>query len=140
MSESMLHDLVGSQGTKEEIQRKEASKQRRGRAENDFDYFCKTYLPHYFFSEAAEYQKILTEIFNLRAITQEQITRLRSIIKKEYWNFFSPMDEIKALIDAEPREHGKSVRGSFAFPLWCALFKKKKFMLFDRTFRRCCRR
>ena len=64
----ILTELVGD-NTKEVLEKKA----RLAKAENDFFYFCKTYLPHYFSSEPAPYHKTLIDISNTQSLTQKHI-------------------------------------------------------------------
>jgi len=134
---SALTEIVGTpreakqeiENKKERDKRAREKQERISRAEKDFAFFCTTYLPHYFYDEPAGYQKVLIDILNTRKVTLEECEYLRGLIKQQYHQFFGPRDYLKAIVDAEPREHGKTVRAGFAYPLYCALFKKYRFTL-----------
>ena len=111
-----------------ELQQRESA-ERKNKAEKDFDFFCKTYLPHYFTSPFAEYQDILTDIESEGRLSKANCERLKPLIKSEYHKFFKPISKLKGIIDVEPREHGKTVRQSFAKVLWRVLFRKNRFVL-----------
>jgi len=135
MQESALKQVLGSSPAEEIEKRRQEEKRaaeradRLDRAERDFGFFCKYYLPHYFTSEAAEYQEILTEIESTGGISERIYERLQSFVKEKYWKYFRPIKKISGMVDVEPREHGKTVRGSFAKPLWRLLFKKNRNIL-----------
>ena len=101
---------------------------RRKACETDFALFCRTYLPHYFTAEPAEYQREVLEIISRREITAKNEQVLKPLIKSEYHALFKS-GKIGGLVDAEPRGFGKSVRLSFAYPLWCLLYRKEVFIL-----------
>ena len=101
---------------------------RRKACETDFSLFCRTYLPHYFTAEPAEYQREVREIISRREITAKNEQVLSPLIKPEYRGLFRA-GKIGGLVDAEPRGFGKSVRLSFAYPLWCLLYRKEVFIL-----------
>lgn len=101
---------------------------RRKACETDFSLFCRTYLPHYFTAEPAEYQREVLEIISRREITAKNEQVLSPLIKPEYRGLFRA-GKIGGLVDAEPRGFGKSVRLSFAYPLWCLLYRKEVFIL-----------
>jgi len=129
---SALSEIIGSPDSakqslqeQKETERKEREKQERiDRAATDFSYFCSTYLPHYFYDEPAGYQKVLIDILNTRKIIGEQVEYLQGLIKDKYHKYFEPKEHLKAIVDAEPREHGKTVRAGFAYPLYCAIFNR----------------
>ena len=130
LNELLTDDIQESirQKDAEEIEKKK-SFERKKQAENDFGFFCKTYLPHYFTSPFAEYQNILTDIESEGKLSKVNCERLKPLIKTEYHKFFKPVSKLKGIVDVEPREHGKTVRQSFAKVLWRVLFKKNKFVL-----------
>lgn len=115
----ILVQLVGSSSGDES---------RRKACETDFALFCRTYLPHYFTAEPAEYQREVLEIISRREITAKNEQVLSPLIKPEYRGLFR-VGKIGGLVDAEPRGFGKSVRLSFAYPLWCLLYRKEVFIL-----------
>lgn len=115
----ILVQLVGS-SSGDEIRRKACK--------TDFTLFCRTYLPHYFTAEPADYQREVLEIISRREITAKNEQVLSPLIKPEYRGLFRA-GKIGGLVDAEPRGFGKSVRLSFAYPLWCLLYRKEVFIL-----------
>lgn len=115
----ILVQLVGSSSGDES---------RRKACEADFILFCRTYLPHYFTADPADYQKEVLEIISRREITAKNEQILKPLIKSEYHALFKS-GKIGGLVDAEPRGFGKSVRLSFAYPLWCLLYRKEVFIL-----------
>lgn len=78
----------------------EARKKRRARAQDDFPFFCTTYLPHYFSQPPAAFHRLLIEM----ALNHDRVAV------------------------AAPRGHAKSTVMSFAFPLWAVLTGRKKFI------------
>jgi predicted phage terminase large subunit-like protein len=104
-SENILATLVGPK------------KPRADKARSDFGYFCQTYLPHYFSAEPAPYQRELIDIINNRSVSEQNHAVLLPFINDSYRGYLSP-GPVKAIIDAEPREHGKSTRLSLAYPLY----------------------
>ena len=137
MQESVLTELVGStedakQSAREQAEKKKANAiktKRIERAKEDFIFFCREYLPHFFYEDPAGYQKTILEILNSQAVSKKQVSELQGLIKPQYHNYFGEREELKAVVDAEPREHGKTVRGGFAYPLWCAITERRLFTL-----------
>jgi predicted phage terminase large subunit-like protein len=105
------------------------ARERVAKAENDFTFFCEYYLPSYFFCKPAEYQKILYDVIQTRELTVEQCERLKSMVPGKFRDSFRPAKDIDGIVDVEPRGHGKSTRMTFAFPLWCLLYKKANFIV-----------
>ncbi len=93
-----------------------------------FEAFCHQCLPHFFYHKAAQYQKLLIKFIDARNNTYlEKLGKYGQI-------YFEENEEIKALIDIEPRNFGKSTRLSFAYPLYALLTGKSKFtVLFAAT-------
>lgn len=108
---------------------KAASEARLARAQEDFTFFCEYYLSEYFFCKPAEYQKILYDMIQTRELTPDQCERLQAMVPGKFRGTFKPTKNIEGIVDVEPREHGKSTRMTFAFPLWCLLFKKLHFIV-----------
>lgn len=77
--------------------------QRTQRAANDFWYFCKEYLPHYFSS--ATQAEFHPQISDAAEVTN------------------------KVVAIAAPRGYSKSTIMSFAHPIWKIVFQKKKFIV-----------
>lgn len=121
MTDEFLRDLVGESKSDKE------KKARLSKAENDFFYFCKTYLPHYFSAEPAPYHKILIDIANDNALTKSAIKKLKPFFQKKYHSLLRESENLKAVVDVEPRGFSKSTRWTFAYPLWRLLFGKSKF-------------
>lgn len=104
-----------------------AKAERLRSAEVDFFAFARTYLPHYFSSEPAEYHRILVDIINAEAFTEEHIGRLKPLIKGDYHRYMRPTQHLAGIVDVEPRGFSKSTRFALAYPLWRVLFKKSVF-------------
>ena len=99
------------------------------RAENDFTFFCEYYLSSYFSCRPAEYQRILYDVIQTRELTTAQCERLKAMVPGRFRDTFRPTGSIEGIVDVEPRGHGKSTRMTFAFPLWCLLYRKKSFIV-----------
>ena len=99
------------------------------RAENDFTFFCEYYLSSYFSCRPAEYQRILYDVIQTRELTAAQCERLKAMVPGRFRDTFRPSGSIEGIVDVEPRGHGKSTRMTFAFPLWCLLYRKKSFIV-----------
>ncbi len=95
------------------------------KAKNDFWYFCSYYLSHKFFSEPAPYQKLLIEIFNTRKVSPEIVEQLKKWTEPKYHKYLISKENIKGIINIEPRGHGKTTRAE-AYLLWNAIFEKHK--------------
>lgn len=100
---------------------------RMRKAENDFPFFCRHYLGDYFFSEFSEYQKIILAIIGAGEMTREHIKQLKPYMNDADHKALAPAASIRALVDVEPRGHGKTTRMSFAYPLWRLLYKKSRY-------------
>lgn len=100
-----------------------ARRRRRARAKADFDYFCKTYMPHAFTCDAAPYQKALSRIVASRAMKKRDV----KLFKKLIWpinhdSIVMPgSGRLDGILDLEPRDHGKTTRNTKALPLWLLL-------------------
>ncbi|SNZ07689.1 phage uncharacterized protein (putative large terminase), C-terminal domain-containing protein [Persephonella hydrogeniphila] len=88
------------------------------KAKSDFWFFAKTYMPHYFKSEPAEYHKIIFDIVNKRELTQEHIRALRPWMHYKYWVKLKPKKDFEGILDIEPRGFSKSTRFIRAYPIW----------------------
>ena len=95
--------------------------QRKRRASTDYEYFCSTYLGHYFTCPPAPYQKEIYQVINGRRVTAETATSLRRWTRGAFHKYVRATENLRGIIDMEPRDHGKSVRMTLAYPLWCAL-------------------
>ena len=51
------------------------------------------------------------------------------MVPEDFQDTFRPARGIKGIVDVEPRNHGKSTRMTFAYPLWRALFRKSQFII-----------
>lgn len=80
---------------------------RRNKCEHDFREFCFNYFPQYFYSLPSEMH---TEMFT---VLQETIDN-------------STADNVAL---AAPRGNAKSTLISFALPIWCAVYKKKHYII-----------
>ena len=75
--------------------------------ELDPEYFAKAYFPDYFSSPVPQFHKEMYEI-------------MRNMFESESG---------KKMVMAAPRGHSKSTLWSFAFPLWCILYQKKRYII-----------
>ncbi len=124
MKRSVLTEIVGDAS---QLQLDAARKARRDRCEHDFFLFCRTYFPHYFGSEPAEYHTILMDVVSSGELSQANIDRLKALIKEKYWGYMQPTEHVAGIIDVEPRGFSKTTRFSLAFPIWVTFYKKRHF-------------
>ncbi|TQF71784.1 phage terminase large subunit [Pseudoalteromonas luteoviolacea] len=120
MLEELLAEADGDYDEDADIRRKV----RVRRAKSDFAYFCKTYLQHAFPIDFADYQKALIDVVSTRALSAENERLFKSLIAKADHDFIKMPrdgDELEAVLDIEPRDHGKTTRNTQALPLWLAL-------------------
>lgn len=117
-----LEELVGGSNSRKKNERKE-------KACADFGFFCQTYLSDYFFTDAATYQKILYDVANTQSLSNNTITQLKPFVKEDYHSLLVPTEKLAGAMFIEPREHGKTVRWSFAYALWCVLTGKRRYIL-----------
>ena len=103
--------------------------QRIKQAEADFGFFCRYYLSDYFYEDAAEYQKVLYEVANTRSLSADLAGRIKPFVREKYRNLLRPAKKLSGAMFIEPREHGKTVRWSFAYVLWCVLTKRARYVL-----------
>lgn len=120
---TLIAELVGTDTTSIE------KKRRTQRAQNDFGYFCRTYLGDYFFEEPAAYQQILYGVANSQSLTESDAEKLKTYVKPKYHALLKPTRHIAGAMFIEPREHGKTVRWSFAYVLWRVLTGRSKYVL-----------
>lgn len=99
------------------------------KAKADFFFFCQYYLPHYFSTKPAEYHKILIDVINNRRVTESTIKSIKTFINPKYHSLLAVSQKLDGIVDVEPREHAKSTRLSFAYPLWAVLTGRSKFVL-----------
>lgn len=123
MTDALIQELVGKD--KGAIERQSRIKQ----AQDDFGYFCRTYLSDYFFEDAAAYQKLLYEVANTRSLKKEVAESLKHFVAEKYHTLLKTSDNLAGAMFIEPREHGKTVRWSFAYVLWCVLTDRARYVL-----------
>lgn len=125
---SVLEQLIGSSDAQARHEVK-ARKARMDRAKKDFGYFCQTYLGDYFFTDAAEYQKVLYDVADTRALTPATAEKIKVFVREKYHPLVKPTEHLAGALFIEPREHGKTVRWSFAYPLWRVLSGRSRYVL-----------
>ncbi|MCL2722213.1 MAG: hypothetical protein FWD47_12865 [Treponema sp.] len=126
MSE-LLSELVGEE--RSAVDKAKEKRKRLERAKKDFGFFCQYYLPDYFFADPAEYQQILYDIADTQSLTKQTLKSLKPFINEKYHSLLKPTENLAGAMLIEPREHGKTVRWSFAYVLWSVITKKKKYVL-----------
>ena len=99
------------------------------RAKRDFWFFASYYLSEFFSEEPAPYQRVLVDIINKERVEKDHIEALKREIHSKYHKLLYPIPKLKGIVDIEPREHGKSTRMSFAYPLWRVLTGRSKFVV-----------
>jgi hypothetical protein len=119
----LLTELIGNDRTSLE------RKKRINRAMRDFGFFCQYYLSDYFFTDAAEYQKILYNVADTRSLSKETAGSLKPFVNERYHSLLKPVEKLAGAMFIEPREHGKTVRWSFAYVLWSVLSGKTNYAL-----------
>ncbi|MGL4524890.1 MAG: phage terminase large subunit [Spirochaetia bacterium] len=89
-----------------------------------FEEFCQKYLSHAFSAAPAPYQKKIMQLI-------DQPTKKNASALSTYGEIYSHhhSKKIHAIVDIEPRGFGKSTRLAFAYPLYCLLIKKSRFIL-----------
>lgn len=117
----LLREIARENTNREKVERVK-------RARDDFFYFCKTYLAHYFAAETAEYQRVLIDIANSRSLDVHNMERLKKFIPECYHGLMQPCERIETIVDIEPRGFSKSTRWSLAYPLWQLIFKHSQFI------------
>ena len=122
----IVDSLVGGA---QEVQAERERNRRIEQAGRDFGYFCRTYLADYFYTDPAEYQRILYEVADTRSLSRELVTRLKPFVREKYWPLLKSSEHLAGAMFIEPREHGKTVRWSFAYPLWQVLTSKSRYVL-----------
>lgn len=126
---SILGELVGSGGTLEEQRQSKERVERVEKAKEDFGFFCRTYLGDYFYTDPAEYQSILYDVANTQALTPGTSKTLKGFVHEKYHKYLKPVEKLAGAMFIEPREHGKTVRWSFAYPLWRLLSGRSRYVL-----------
>lgn len=120
----LLSSLIGGGIESEREQRA-----RRARAKADFGFFCRTYLSDYFFAPPAEYQAILYDVATSQALSAKTAEKLGAFVAPKYHSMIVPAHQLAGAMFIEPREHGKTVRWSFAYVLWRVLTGRAKYVL-----------
>ncbi len=123
MSESLIAELVGN--NKEAL----VKNRRVQRAKEDFGFFCRTYLGDYFFTDPAEYQEVLYDVANTQSLSPWTVEQLQRFVHEKYHKYLVPTERLAGAMFVEPREHGKTVRWSFAYTLWRVLSGKSRYVL-----------
>lgn len=90
---------------------KQAQRERKARAEQDLDFFNRTYFPHYFSKPCSRLHKYFAE-------------RYPAMINRAV-----ETGEGDKEANAAPRGNAKSTTGTFGLPLWCAAFRKRRYPL-----------
>jgi len=111
------------------IRRNENRTKRIEKARKDFWSFASYYLHDFFGKDPAPYQKVLIDIINKERVDKNHIETLKKEIHSKYHRLLHPIPKLKGIVDVEPREHGKSTRMSFAYPLWRVLTGRSKFVV-----------
>ena len=119
----LLSELVGGDRSSLEKQKRIA------RVRDNFGFFCKYYLSDYFFTEPAVYQRILYDVADTRSLSTDISKRLKPFVDPKYHSLLKPIEKLAGAMFVEPREHGKTVRWSFAYVLWSILSGKTKYAL-----------
>ena len=120
---TLLAEIIGKDTTTIE------KKQRVKKAEEDFGFFCRTYLSDYFYTDAAEYQKLLYEVADTQSLTVTTAEKLKTFVNEKYHKLLKPTEKLAGAMFIEPREHGKTVRWSFAYVLWRILTNRSRYVL-----------
>lgn len=119
----LIKELTGNDRTLIEKQ------ERIKKAQNDFGFFCRYYLSDYFYEDAAKYQQILYEVANTRSLTNDLADKLKPFVREKYRTMLKTTNQLSGAMFIEPREHGKTVRWSFAYVLWCVITKRARYVL-----------
>ena len=118
---SILREIVGT----EDVDRA----QRIARAKEDFEFFCRHYLPEAFPIAFGQYQKLILKLLTKGSADRRLLSGLKRFIKREHHKYLRPLKRIEGLLDIEPRDHGKTTRMSQALPLWLALTRQRVFVV-----------
>ena len=116
-------------GSLNDIEKASESAARKDKAVKDFSFFCQYYLSEYFFEDPAEYQQVLYDVANSRSLSAENAAHLKYFVREKYWPLLRATTKISGAMFIEPREHGKTVRWSFAYVLWCVLTGRARYVL-----------
>jgi len=127
----ILSELVGGdRASLEEKKRADQEKKKRvADAKKDFGFFCRYYLSDYFFTDPADYQKILYDVADTRSLSEDTANSLKPFINERYHSLLIPTERLAGAMFVEPREHGKTVRWSFAYVLWSIVTGKNRYAL-----------
>lgn len=125
----ILKDLVKILPTLKKDERDTKREERIKKAYESFTFFCEYYLSNYFYCKPARYQEILYNVVQNRELKANELKELKSMIPLEFQDSMKAISNIKGIVAAEPREHGKSTRWTFAYPLWTALTRRSRFQL-----------
>jgi hypothetical protein len=123
----LLSELVGDD--RSSLENKKEQKNRINRVKKDFGFFCRYYLSDYFFTDPAEYQEVLYDVADTRSLSKDTLNRLKPFILERYHSLLKPTENLAGAMFAEPREHGKTVRWSFAYVLWNIITGTKRYAL-----------
>ena len=105
-----LKDELKAQFLHESYLNPALKEERIKRASVDFDYFARTYFPHYFTIKGeCDLHLHLNKVFEKIALKKDNKGEKHAI--------------------AAPRAHGKSTYTSQLFPLWCLVFNYKSFIV-----------
>lgn len=121
---NIINELVANAET-ENLQKK----QRIEKAKKDFGFFCTYYLADYFYEQPAQYQRVLYEVADNRAVSPKLVEQIKPFVRTKYQPLIKPTEHLAGAMFIEPREHGKTVRWSFAYAMWCAISGRSKFVL-----------
>jgi predicted phage terminase large subunit-like protein len=99
------------------------------KAKDDFGFFCRTYLSDYFYEDPAEYQQILYNVANTQSLSASDADKLKAFVNEKYHPLLKPTEKLAGAMFIEPREHGKTVRWSFAYVLWRVLTGRSNYVL-----------
>ena len=109
----------------------EGSRRRRERAQGDFAYFARTYLPELIQGEGCVMHEDLAR--SLQQLAEGDT--VQHLDPGAFGELVQPIEEdgqerpdIQAAVKGAPRGHAKSTWGSIAFPLWCAVSGRKAFI------------
>jgi hypothetical protein len=123
----LISELVGDE--RSAVEKSKVQRKRIERAKKDFGFFCQTYLPDYFFTDPAEYQQILYDVADKQSLSKDTANSLKPFINERYHSLLKPTDNLAGAMFIEPREHGKTVRWSFAYVLWSVITGKNQYAL-----------
>jgi hypothetical protein len=125
--DELLAELVGDD--RSSVKQKKEQKERIIRAKKDFGFFCNYYLCDYFFTDPAEYQRILYDVADTQSLSTSASKRLKPFVDVRYHGLLKPVERLAGAMFVEPREHGKTVRWSFAYVLWKIITQKSRYAL-----------